>query len=333
MKITIKESLNNRKLLLILSSFTMLFFAMAALFGDLFSAIAGAFLSIIFLLDRGKYICSLSVSLIGIVIDVLISGWIPFASIETVFIALILSILFSRGVEKSFLSAIITVTVSAFVVLYYVFLAMQTTGDYSFAGLKTFFEALYEELKSNFITAVNEMLSTLPEMYNEFVEVMTDTEISLMFDSLVSGLISVVVIYAFLISGIAIKLFSKIIFAISVDPGKFESWRFTTSNVFCYFYIVLFFAVTFVTGNDIWTIAIANLYNIFLAVYAYIGLRAEYRLLRSKLSAALTLIIVIGQFVVLSFIVLQVLSIFGVLGTISKNKMSGISNPPDDNAL
>ena len=332
MKISLKETLNNNKFILLLSVFSTLFFVMAALFGDLFSAMCGALLAVLWRVDNFKLVPSVAVSLLGVTADVLINGFVPLASFQTLVIASVLCFMTRKKIEKSFLTSILTVAVAALTVFSFVLIAMKTTGSYSLDSVKGFYEGLYIETRDEFVTTIRNMLETLPESYSKAIDNLTVTDLEVMFDSFLSGLISMLVIYAFLIAGVAIKVFCRIASAVSEDEKQFSEWSFTTSNVFCYFYVALFFAVTFITGTGILAVALQNLYNIFLVVYAYIGLRAEYRLIRSRLSAFLTLLIVFGQFVVLSFVVFQILSIFGVLGTISKNKMTGSANSPDINA-
>ncbi len=332
MKITLKETLNNNKFILILSAFSAVFFVMATLFGDLFAAVCGSILAVLWRIDNIRHIPSIVVSLIGITVDILLNGPVPIVSIQTLVIASILCFMTFRRVEKSFLAAVMTVALTALTFISFILLAMKVTGSYDFESVKTYYENLYLSTRGDFVSAIRDALSNLSSAYKDAADIMTSTDLELMFDSLVSGLVSLIVIYAFLISGIAIKIFCRVASAVSKEEKEISEWSFTTSNVFCYFYIVLFFAVAFVSGTEVLAIALENLYNIFLVVYAYIGLRAEYRLLRSKVSVFPALLIIFGQFIILSFIVLQVLSIFGVLGTISKNKMSGRNTPPDVNA-
>ena len=243
MRLIVKESLNKTKLTVVLSILAAAFGMLSVLVGDIFVGFAAASLAVLLLTNSIRHIPAASVGVLVIVLDLLINGFTSFVGVEMVCIALIIAYLFSRGEKKCFISAIITVLVTLLVLLSFCLLAMKSEGSYTFEAVTSFYTALYESTKADFVSAMMKMIDTLPDSYSQMVAEITETEISLVFDSLVSGLISVFVIYGFLISGIALKSFAAIASAISDNSREISEWRFSTSNVFCYFYIVLFFAV------------------------------------------------------------------------------------------
>jgi hypothetical protein len=133
--------------------------------------------------------------------------------------------------------------------------------------------------------------------------------------------ISYIVIICFAVVGIAMKLFVKLYTRLCEDISHTIYWRFMTTSVFAYFYITLMFLSVFTsTSGGVFGIAIGNLYNIFLIVYAYVGFNQAVAMLSVKVRPAVAMLIVFAVTAVAMSFALQLLAVLGVLYTIRKNR-------------
>jgi hypothetical protein len=144
----------------------------------------------------------------------------------------------------------------------------------------------------------------------------------LLFNTLINSLISVIVICGFLIAGVTFKIFGALVGRIDNEPSVVYNWRFSTSNVFAYFYIAVMLLSLFLgVSTDIFSLTVSNLYNVLSAVYAYIGYNyVSAMLINSPRRGFMKVILIFALFSATS-LAIGILSVMGVIFTFSHNKI------------
>jgi hypothetical protein len=149
----------------------------------------------------------------------------------------------------------------------------------------------------------------------------TEAMVAAAFDAQLSMVISYIVIVGFVLVGISMKTFDAVFSRIAEDKSPVISWRFMTSNVFAYFYIILVvLSILTSMSNGVLGIAVGNLYNIFMVVYAYVGFNYAVAVLSIKFKPSTSIIILLVITLLAMSMALGLLAMFGVLFTIRKNK-------------
>ena len=335
MKQNIKDTIGYSKTLVIISLLAVVFSALGALFGELLSAVSAGLLAAIFVFEnKGKRIFSIACSALAVVIPFAVGGWVSVIGVETVVLALTVYVCLVRGYKKTTCSGVITVEVIFFALLSLYLLGVKATGELSFNSIFEYYISVYEQIRSDFLSSMTETFAELEKIYSSQIEagqvaLPTEAETAAVFDSLLDALVSAVVIFGFLVSGITLKVYSAVALAITDKPLSVVTWRFNTSNLFAIFYGVLYLVSIFMSSADgTVSLVIVNLHSIFLAVYSYVGFRTIYSSLRMKYSALVCWsFIIVGSILLLSMFgsmfvfIFDVLSIFGIMMTISSNRL------------
>ena len=326
MKTSLKASLSSKKTLLILSVICIVFGGVCLVLGGLgefLLPVVIATLAAIYVFDKKRTYAIITsgilmaFNLAGILFEINIS----FFGLAAIVSAGIIAIAYYRGQSKSdaaFLSTIIYAFLSVCGML---LLAMFLIKNFDFNAAMDFWDNIYDSSYE----AVREMLDkylTLAKEYYTEAEVNYAREVSyLLLDISFSCVISYIVIAAFAVIGLSMKLFGFIVKKCAEDNSEITKWRFATSNVYAYFYLALSLATVFVSSVDnIFGIAVANLYFIFLIVYAYVGFTSILSLLKQKLRPILAYIIVIAACLLMLSLSPQILAFVGVFSTFTANR-------------
>lgn len=327
MKLVIKEKLGYTRALLLLSLFAVAFAAIGAFVGEIFIAVSAALLSCVFLFEnKGRRIFSFAVPVLIIAVCALVGGVFSVFGVETLALALVICFFVSRGYRKSVCAAIITSLVVVFSFISLVIVAIEATGQMSVDAVRDFYVSLYETAREEFVGQIMSAFSEIEKMYLSSAagaapNLPSAEDVGAVFDSFVDSLISLFVIFGFFISGIALKVFTAVSASVAERSNTVLEWRFRTGSLFAYFYVVLYFVSLFITvGDSAAALTVVNLYSIFMFVYAYVGFRTVFALLRVRCSQLVSWIIMIAALLLLSSFAVQILSILGVMATITTNR-------------
>lgn len=313
-----KNTISNQKTLLIISILSILSGALCTLANDVLLFLPIAFLSSLFYFDKSdKKMYSIVVSAIlfaingvGIAIGITYCLFAP----ASVIIALLMSYAFANKESKSDTAFLMTVICSVFTFLSYILLAMILKNDYSFDAAIAFYNDVISKLKDIF---VNGML----EVYTQAGFEITADLLGQLFDSQLNMIFSYIFIAGFLIVGLSFKLFGFILKKCLDDKTEILSWRFKTSSLFAYFYLILVFLSMFlVSSTDILSVVVFNLYNIFLVIYAYVGFNVIKDMLGNRLRPIFAIFLLLLALMVFSSLAVQILAVYGVLYTIRTNR-------------
>ncbi len=335
MKLKIKNELQYKKTIVALSVLTVVLGAVSALVGDIGLPFVVAPLAVLMLLDsRSKRIVTSSVSTLVLASNVLITYfvngvWSPLG-IEIVLVAFIIAYTYTIGMSKAGSAAICTAVISVFVVLTMALVAVSAVGEFSVYAVKEFYSGVYNELRVTFVKGVMEMMQSASSGTSE--PLLSENDVLAMFESISYLMISLVVVYSFFVAGLCYKIFTAVSCKCSREPREVLEWRFITPSLFAYFYIALMLVNLFAgASTDTLAITVANLYNIFMFVYAYVGFNFAYAMLSTRRSPAFAwLVLILGVALFASFAV-QLLSMFGLMFTLYYNKthVSGASGGAD----
>ena len=328
MKTDIKTLFSRNKALIVLSLISVACGVVSCVLGEMllpptvaplaalyFLPLIVAPLAALYLFDTdSKRTFSLIVSaiLLGINIAVILLGYCAtlFAPCAIILSA-ITAYAFLHGQSKADTSYLMTVIFALFSVGACVLLAMMHTGEWTLEAAKTFYLDLHDSLRQAVIKATEQT----PDLGVD-VELMTS-----IFDLQVSLLISYFLIGAFAVVGLSMKLFRFIVRKVADNEQPIIEWRFETTNIFAYAYLVLAIASMFVYNPDsVFAVSVLNLYMIFVAVFAYVGFNFVVALLSGSMSRGRAIFTVVALALLLSSFAIQLLAILGVMFTIRDNR-------------
>ena len=281
---------------------------------------AAAFYAALLLSEKNKIKpFSIITCIAAILIDILINKAAATSSVQFIIagIAIMLAVLY--GYRKSSLSAILTVIFIAFFVINLYIAAALKTGDYSLASAAGYYLEVYNKFKA---MAVDYLIKLPVNSQGSLTQYMTSETAEAIVSSLSELIISVIAIFSFALSGIAIKCFTALSVRIVVNDKEIRRWRFTTGNLFAYAYAAIAFMNIFASGGSIGAIAIANLYLILMVPYAYLGAKFLLGYIKFSDKSFIVLLAFIIGVIVLGFNVLLPISLFGTYAVIVTNKYS-----------
>ena len=292
---------------------------LCALFGEFVFPLYCASLAALFLYDKyTKRVLSVSLCVIVIVLNILLGSYIPTAVVFAPFAALVLSFTYKKGISKGECAGYMTAICSLMIVVGVFFFAMLAVKELSFTAAIEYFKAMYQNISDEIISFVEEAASsvTSESVPTEFSE----ETVSLLLSSLVLVIPSLVVIIGFLLSGLTCKIFCFIVSRFSDKPELIVNWRFSTGSIFAYFYIVVVIFSALVGAYDVFGIALANVQNVYMFVYAYIGFNYARFILSLRRSSFFSTVVLVAVIVALSSFAISILSFLGVYFTVIKNK-------------
>lgn len=297
---------------------SMLSIAASLLIGEMFLSVAAAFYAALLLFERGKRPLSVILGIFGAILTFIPLGVPSVWGIAPVMAGIIIFLFYKSGSTKCDIAIILTLFISAVIIISFLFFAFAATGKYDFNNAISYYTELYETIKADFINRLSDISLTVPEEVGE-IKVSADN-LSMILDAVVNMAVSFIFIAAFFLSGIALKIFTALVRRYSEDKTHISAFRFSVPNIYAYFYLVLFFAASFVGSSNVYEIALHNMYNIFLVIFVYLGVCAAYKMLTKngrKIGAA---ILIVFAFIFLGSLAMDLISVFGAFATIRANK-------------
>ena len=318
-----KKELSYKNTVFLLSALALVFGVFTAVLGEIVMPLSAAALAALFSVEEKKgkpvsVVISVVTALTSAVLFFIPGGGVSLVGIFSVITSLIIFLGFKSGVKKSECASYIVVLYVAVAVLTLYLVAVKNTNVFSVSAATEYYKLLYSDLKEYLV----KLLEASAEEYKKYgVELaLTSDQISLLIDNLAKTVLSLVAIIGFLFTGITYKIFSFIMIKTLEKPEVITNNRFGTSNVFCYFYVILLIGSAFITDYSTpLAVAIINLYNIFLAVYAYLGFDTALRFLSKRRSAVFGFIILLFAIFMLPSLAIEILSVVGVLNMQKRN--------------
>ncbi len=324
MKFEFRNISKKKNAILVVAFLSLAAGVLVSFFGELFIAPAAAFLAALFLFEAGdKRIFSFAVPIATVLLNIFIGGFYSVRGIEPLVIALIICLMYTKGRAKTECVVAVCVTVAVFILASLYFDVVNITGSFDIGTVKGFYVGIYEELKAGFVEQITAISVTVDGSVNS---VFTEEDATVLFDSVAKQLISMLIIISFIITGLTMKIFTAAIYRAEKEPHVVVGWRFSVTNIFAYFYGALFFLnMFFGVGVGTFEVIIANLYSVFMIVFAYFGFCvARDFISRGRSRGFATAVLIVG-IVLLSSLALQILSVVGLFSTINQNKLNSIN--------
>lgn len=298
--------------------------------GEILLPVAAAVLSSLMLFERGpKKPISISISslvfLVDMVLGIFIRSYAPLASIEIVLIAFLVFHLYKKRVGKAETAFYVSAAAALMLALSLVFLAFEQTGVYTIASVYEYYSGVYASLEK---AVVDQLVAFTVTTSGGAVEsVFTPESAKALFEEIMSSLVSCGILVSFLIAGVTLKIFTAVVSRCAEDRSFVVSWRFVASNTVAYFYVALVFISFFAGGGtDTFSLTVANLQTVFMFVFAYSGFGHLFRALSAKRSPFFAFVLLVIGILLLSSLALTLLSIYGVISTITYNKSKNVKD-------
>ena len=259
---------------------------------------------------------------------ILASVFVAFAFFDLAFLlfaaiicacAFVLFFGYKKGLNKAELSLYLSVLFIICILGALYLLGAGQILDYQPVAVFNYYKSMIDSFREQFISELTasllmqEELAMDPSELTEMIEVL--------FVSITNLLIALIAIIGFFYAGIQIKVFTHITRRLESAPRPRRSWHFGLSNIFAYFYVCVFLLSTFFGAMDsIFSIALMNLYYIFLAVFAYVGFNYAFAMASRSRSRRISQIFLIFAIVMMNVLAAQILSLVGVFVTTMHNK-------------
>lgn len=293
------------------------------IFGEFVMPVAAAFMAVLMLFEK-KHLFSIAVPLftilINLIIDFAFGGKYSLVGVETAILAFLIFIMFYFGRSKAECAIVATVFISILTFASFLLEACYHVGEFSWSAVEAYYGDLYDSIKDLLI----EQMRTVSELINSNnagnVVQLGEDAIVAMLDSIVAIIPSLIVVTSFALAGVTFKIFSALVFKHAYDRLPILRWRFRSTSLIAYFYFALV-AVGFFAGGatDIAALVINNLYNIFLYVFAYLGVVYIFNILANVRSRGFAIGMIAIAFVAFGTMAALLFSIVGAFFTIKEN--------------
>ena len=328
-RIMLNSTRDTKKTLLILAIVSAVSGLGLCIATELCLPIAAATLAVLYLYDsesQGKL--SLGISVLVFVANLVamffIGGYSLVLAAEAIALACAIKFCYTKSVSKTATVLYTTVIAAIFMVLAFIAIPVIIEGALSADVVKAFYTELYDSLKQVFVSTVKDIYASL--YATEGGAVIGADDIELIFERAAYMLISLVVICALIISGITLKIFSAFVTRLDSEPMRVAEWKFEMPVIYGYFFMALSLASFFTSSSmSVFALAMSNLYNIFLFIYAYIGTKMVYDRLSAKRSKVFAFILILVIILIAFSLSVQILALIGVFYSIYRNKIKTLN--------
>ncbi len=322
-----RERLSYGSAMWTLALLALIFSIISLTLSDIFVPVSAAFLSVMLLCEkkRGKRFsyfvpCAIAALNAAVFVCAFFTKLLIFtvAGLEIIAVSFFLYVLFSKNIGKGETVGALSVTFALFLTISLWLTAADATGSFSLTASLDFYKAFAGELKDVFIESVAQMTQGLPsgtvtELYNEQTA-------AVMFDTVISVLPAIGIIFTVIMTGFLCKLFSFVVFKITGNTRIFE-WRFITSSLLAYFYCALFVVNLLASGSDsVFSVVVMNLYLVFMVIYAYLGFQFSTALISMRRTRGFAWTLIALAVVIASAFAAIILSFVGVVYVVFFNR-------------
>ena len=319
MQLVLNDKQSYPKIISLFAILTAVFALGSSVFGYILLPFAASFYAgLLVYEDKKRRILSFLVPVAVFIINFFIAGTIySLEAVGYVLLGLIIFIAVKLNLSKAETAFWMSLCTVALLAVSLIFIPLSLGLD-SVIGFYQELLLRFENFFTEYIIAATAEAEDgiLNFYYNQY-------EASAIFKELILLSVAVFPIVAFLISGVALKLFSAIARKNSPEDSGILEWRFSTPNTVVYFYIiVMILAFMSAEDNGAFALVIAILNAIFTVVYAYSGASfvVGFFVMRGRSSIFGMLILILAMIVFSSF-ALHFLAIFGAYLTLTLNKL------------
>ena len=332
MSIDLKYKINYRIMLLLLGLSVLFFGTIGILYrikGIIMIPLISAFLATLFCVEK-RHIISVIVAALLLTFEIYYGsiGYFTLISLSSIVLAIIIAACYINGVKKSHTALYATAFMAISLVLLATLYVLGNFKNSSAFDIVDNFLIIYRTFKD---TTISNVMNTIGQSAKE--EMFSAERLNLLFDTYLDLCVALVSIFSFLIIGITIKVFSRLIHSYSKNPDKINHWDFIPSTPFAYFYFINAIISMFASKQEnTLLISVMNLNLIFMFVFAYVGYKFITTVMSSRGRKPLfTSFAVLAVTVLFSSFAIQILAISGAFVSINYNKILKNGNFTNDN--
>lgn len=316
MNTKIDKNGTEKKIVVYLFLASLLFGLASSILGHIIAAIASGFLAALWYFEqREKRVLSYISPIVIFIADVIINGFGSFVSAFSIVLALMIFFSYKFKLPKCESAFAMTLVSSLFIVIWLVALGAQNEDGLSVID---YYLKMADEYKQYFIETFNDIYSTSGIVGTDYL---TDEQLASIFDSAMDMVVSMLIIYGFMLSGIACKIFSFAVSRNKKNDLEIKKWRFFTPSSYAYFYVLIMFISIFLgSAEGNFAITVLNLKNVFMIVYAYMGFSFLHKILSTRMKSIVAFILILSITLLFSSFFVSALSLFGVFYTFTINR-------------
>lgn len=287
---------------------------LAVLFvSDIFLPVAAGVYAVFFLYDRNKVLPGLLFAA-----AVILSAFLGVSSVLTIlalfFSGALCAVLYRAGTDKSFAVLCLSALYLLYLFASLYALAAVSLGSAASEAVFGYYSDAIETMREQFVETITSLTTALTDGTAVFL--MTAEQAEELFLSMTRLIFAFFAILAFCMTGILYKVFSRIAVSLDAEPIRLVRYRFEPSPVFAGFYAVLFLLSLFLSGAEgSLAIALDNLFYIFMAVFAYIGIRFGFFVLARARRRGFGIVLLIFFLLFANLMAFELFSFFGVFYT------------------
>ena len=322
----LKDTYTYPRVITLISVLTFVFGMAVAFLGELVLPLASSFLAILILFEKpNKRFFSYACPIASITLSVLIKGLVALVAVEYVILALIIAFCYKKSLSKAETSIYLTLTVSVFVFISLYLSSAVSLGSFALSDVKNYYVEMFFELKEGFIELLSGFTITADD--GTARNAMSVEEATLYFNTFSNSFIALIAIFAFLISGLTLKLYTSLVLRYSKHGILKKFAHFIPSNFCAYVFIISSVLGALSSESSKFGIVLLNANAILTVVFAYMGLR--YLLMVSKHSQRRSMMYFLFVVAFLTFpsiapTIVSYLGVWVVIGTNSHNKASNV---------
>ena len=326
MKVNLNSKYKPTSALLLLTVISVALSFGASLLGEIILPFAAAAFALLYLADNGRRrMFTVIATVLVLAADILMNGAVSYIGAEVCILALVTVIAVSGRASKAEASFWLSAVALIFFAIVSVLAVWSATGDVSVDGYFDYYIELYKSLRDVFVETV--VASTKNTAYAELI---TEESAAELFSSFASILPAVLMVIAFAISGVTLKLLSGVLAKISDPDTKAwaSNWRFGISGIITLAFWVLVVINLFTASADsVFAVVVANLYTVLMMIHAYIGFKiVKLFFTRIFKNRALALLTIVGILLFFNSLAVELLAYFGASNLFFAKRYDGGDN-------
>ena len=329
MQISLSNKLKTLPTIIVFAVLSILFVAASLfLFGELMLPLASAALAILFVLENGRRrIFSIAIPLVAIAADLIIHGTFSYLALEATILAVIIAMFFIRG-SKAECSFWLTLTALLFSLFSMALIVYSETKAISLDAFLDYYIGLYNELEKMLVPVFEEAMATA----GTGLESIDPALIPTLMSGMASLIPSIIIIFGFILGGVSLKIFTGALRLICDEESRarISDWRFALpKTMYVAFWIVA--VLNLLSGlfgaSGMFSIVVANVYNVLLYVFAYVGLAVVVGFLTALFKKrSLAILATVAAIIFLGALAIELIAYFGASFVFVRKRDRGEKN-------
>lgn len=320
----LKDTYSYLRVITLISVLSFVFGVAVSFLGELFLPLASSFLAILFLFEKpNERFLSYSVPVLSIAVSVILMGPSAVITAEAVILGIIIAVCYKKALTKAETAIYMTLTVSLFVFLSLYISGALAVESFSADAVKAYYVDAFYTLKQEFVKLFSEFTVTAGDGTAE--NLMTVEDAALYFNALSTSFVALVGVFAFLISGLTLKLYAVLVLRYSKHGILKRFAHFIPSSFVAIVYVISSVLSALSSETSLFGMVLLNANVIMTAVFGYMGLKYILMVIRASQRRSFAYCILIAAFISFPSIAPTLISYLGVwvvLGTNSHNKAS-----------